>query len=115
MLQARLGRRISEILIAGPGPAASAARQPGRSQARHDDRPAPLPADQDRRAPDTILVDAEIVAIIRAQQDWAATGGGFDKLPCRSCPTVPGCAPGLSGCALGSQESSVAIREHASN
>jgi integrase len=73
MLQARPGRRISEILLLdhdplfalntppageGPGPAAFTARL--RYQQTKIDG-----------APDTVLVDAEIVAVIRAQQEWA--------------------------------------------
>jgi integrase len=53
MLQARLGRRISEILML------DAARL--RYQQTKIDG-----------APDTIPVDAEVVAIIREQQEWAA-------------------------------------------
>jgi len=73
MLQARLGRRISEILMldAEPllpmaaGPATSP--EPGAMTARLRYQQTKIDG-----APDTILVDAEIAAIIRAQQEWAA-------------------------------------------
>jgi integrase len=73
MLQARLGRRISEILMLDPdpllplatGPAGSA--EPGAMTARLRYQQTKIEG-----APDTILVDAEVVAIIRAQQEWAA-------------------------------------------
>lgn len=74
MLQARLGRRISEILMLDADPllplAASpqAAPEPGAMTARLRYQQTKIDG-----APDTILVDAEIVAIIRAQQQWAAT------------------------------------------
>jgi len=74
MLQARLGRRISEILMLDADPllplAASpqAAPGPGAMTARLRYQQTKIDG-----APDTILVDAEVVAIIRAQQQWAAT------------------------------------------
>lgn len=74
MLQARLGRRISEILMLDPDPllplatAPAAAPEPGAMTARLRYQQTKIDG-----APDTILVDAEIVAIIRAQQEWAAT------------------------------------------
>ena len=50
MLQARLGRRINEILMLDADPLLPLAAGPaGRPRARRDGRPAPLPADQDRR------------------------------------------------------------------
>jgi integrase len=74
MLQARLGRRINEILMldvnpllplaTGPG----AASDPGAITARLRYQQTKIDG-----APDTILVDAEIAAIIHAQQEWAAT------------------------------------------
>ena len=73
MLQARLGRRISEILmldtdpllpLAG-GPAGDG--EPGAMIARLRYQQTKIDG-----APDTVLVDAEVVAVIRAQQDWAA-------------------------------------------
>ena len=73
MLQARLGRRISEILMLDPDPllalAASpaGAAEPGAMTARLRYQQTKIDG-----APDTILVDAEVVAIIRAQQEWAA-------------------------------------------
>ena len=73
MLQARLGRRISEILMLDPDPllplaTGQAASEPGAMAARLRYQQTKIDG-----APDTILVDAEIVAIIRAQQEWAAT------------------------------------------
>ena len=74
MLQARLGRRINEILMLDADPllplAASpqAAAGPGAMTARLRYQQTKIDG-----APDTILVDAEVVAIIRAQQQWAAT------------------------------------------
>ena len=71
MLQARLGRRISEILMLDPDPllplATPADPEPGGMTARLRYQQTKIDG-----APDTILVDAEVVAIIRAQQDWAA-------------------------------------------
>ncbi len=74
MLQARLGRRINEILMldADPllplAPSPQAAPEPGAMTARLRYQQTKIDG-----APDTILVDAEIVAIIQAQQEWAAT------------------------------------------
>jgi integrase len=74
MLQARLGRRISEILMLDtdpllPLPAGPAgAGEPGAMVARLRYQQTKIDG-----APDTVLVDAEVVAIIRAQQEWAAT------------------------------------------
>jgi hypothetical protein len=74
MLQARLGRRINEILLldADPllplAPSPQAAPEPGAMTARLRYQQTKIDG-----APDTILVDAEIVAIIQAQQEWAAT------------------------------------------
>ena len=72
MLQARLGRRISEILMLDPDPllplAAGRRPEPGAMTARLRYQQTKIDG-----APDTILVDAEVVAIIRAQQQWAAT------------------------------------------
>lgn len=73
MLQARLGRRISEILLLDPDPllplaAPAADPEPGAMTARLRYQQTKIDG-----APDTILVDAEVVAIIRAQQQWAAT------------------------------------------
>src|SRR6266568_2783132 len=72
MLQARLGRRISELLMLGTDPLLPLATGPGAGE------PGALVARlryQQTKidgAPDTVLVDAEVVAIIRAQQEWAA-------------------------------------------
>jgi integrase len=72
MLQARLGRRINEICLldrdpllplAGPRPDAD---NPDVFTARLRYQQTKIDG-----APDTVLVDAEIVAIIRAQQEWA--------------------------------------------
>jgi len=74
MLQARLGRRISEILMLDTDPllplstGPAAAREPGAMVARLRYQQTKIDG-----APDTVLVDAEVVAIIRAQQEWAAT------------------------------------------
>jgi integrase len=73
MLQARLGRRISEILLLDPDPllplaTPTADPEPGAMTARLRYQQTKIDG-----APDTILVDAEVVAIIRAQQQWAAT------------------------------------------
>jgi integrase len=73
MLQARLGRRISEILMLDPEPllplaaGPAAAPEPGAMTARLRYQQTKIDG-----APDTILVDAEVVAIIKAQQEWAA-------------------------------------------
>lgn len=74
MLQARLGRRINEILMLDADPllaltaGPAAAPEPGAMTARLRYQQTKIDG-----APDTILVDAEVVAIIRAQQQWAAT------------------------------------------
>ena len=84
MLQARLGRRISEILMLDPDPllplvpAPAASAEPGAMTARLRYQQTKIDG-----APDTILVDAEVVAIIREQQDWAATW-----LPAHATPGV---------------------------
>ncbi|MDQ3764531.1 MAG: hypothetical protein M3460_24140 [Actinomycetota bacterium] len=73
MLQARLGRQINEILMLDADPllplpaGPAAAPEPGTMTARLRYQQTKIDG-----APDTILVDAEIVAIIRAQQQWAA-------------------------------------------
>jgi integrase len=71
MLLARTGRRVSEICLLDPapliplGPAASARDSAGfTARLRYQQT-------KIEGAPDTILVDEEIVAIIRAQQQWA--------------------------------------------
>ena len=73
MLQARLGRRINEIClldrdpllpVSTPGPAASDDRDAFAAKLRYQQT-------KIDGAPDTVLVDAEVVAIIRAQQAWA--------------------------------------------
>jgi integrase len=72
MLQARLGRRINELCMLDHDPLSMLGRPPG------DQEPgafvARLRYQQTKidGAPDTVLVDAEIVAIIQAQRDWAA-------------------------------------------
>ena len=74
MLQARLGRRINEILMLDPDPllplatGMTAAPGPGAMVARLRYQQTKIDG-----APDTVLVDAEAVAVIRAQQEWAAT------------------------------------------
>ena len=72
MLQARLGRRISEILMLDTDPllpltAGPAASEPGAMVARLRYQQTKIDG-----APDTVLVDAEVVAIIGEQQEWAA-------------------------------------------
>ncbi|MGO9193249.1 MAG: tyrosine-type recombinase/integrase [Streptosporangiaceae bacterium] len=72
MLQARLGRRISELLMLDTDPllplaAGPAASEPGATVARLRYQQTKIDG-----APDTVLVDAEVVAIIRDQQEWAA-------------------------------------------
>jgi hypothetical protein len=74
MLQARLGRRINELCMLDHDPlsmldhpsGAQDPQDPGAFKARLRYQQTKIDG-----APDTILVDAEIVAIIRAQQDWA--------------------------------------------
>jgi integrase len=72
MLQARLGRRINEICMLDRDPLLpllTASPDPGSPDAFT----ARLRYQQTKidGAPDTVLVDAEIVAVIRAQQEWA--------------------------------------------
>jgi hypothetical protein len=72
MLQARLGRRINELCMLDHDPLTmlgcpSADQGPGAFTARLRYQQTKIDG-----APDTILVDAEVVAIIRAQQGWAA-------------------------------------------
>jgi integrase len=72
MLQARLGRRISELLLLDTDPLLSpattaSASAPGAMVARLRYQQTKIDG-----APDTVLVDAEVVAIIREQQEWAA-------------------------------------------
>ena len=72
MLQARLGRRINELCMLDHDPLtmldpAPGGQDPGAFAARLRYQQTKIDG-----APGTILVDAEIVAIIRAQQDWAA-------------------------------------------
>jgi integrase len=74
MLLARTGRRVSEILLLDRDPllplgmpaAAAPDAGPGAFTARLRYQQTKIDG-----APDTILVDQEIVAIIRAQQEWA--------------------------------------------
>ena len=87
MLQARLGRRISEILMLDPDPllpltaSPQAAAGPGALTARLRYQQTKIDG-----APDTILVDAEVVAIIRAQQEWAADLAGRARRAGRAPP-----------------------------
>jgi integrase len=82
MLQARLGRRISEILMLDadpllpPGPGAQPAAGPGALTARLRYQQTKIDG-----APDTIPVDAEVVAIIREQQEWASAWLGEHAAP----------------------------------
>jgi integrase len=75
MLQARIGRRISEIRMLDREPlfALDQLTRPDENEAADGAFVAKLRYQQTKieQAPDTILVDAEIVAIIRAQQQWA--------------------------------------------
>ena len=71
MLLARTGRRVSEICLLDRDPllpldAAASARDTAGFTARLRYQQTKIEG-----APDTILVDQEIVAIIRAQQQWA--------------------------------------------
>ena len=72
MLQARLGRRINEICLLDRDPllpldtASPASGDPGAFTAKLRYQQTKIDG-----APDTVLADAEIVAIIRAQQEWA--------------------------------------------
>lgn len=79
MLVALLGRRVSEICLLDPDPLLALTPngpEPGGSSGRG--RPqAPMAKLRYQQtkitdAPDTIVVDGEVVAIIRAQQQWAA-------------------------------------------
>lgn len=72
MLQARLGRRINEILMLDADPLLPLA--PGPQPAGPGALTARLRYQQTKidGAPDTIPVDGEIVAVIQAQQEWAA-------------------------------------------
>jgi hypothetical protein len=72
MLQARLGRRINELCMLDHDPLTmldcpSGSQDPGAFAARLRYQQTKIDG-----APGTILIDAEIVVIIRAQQDWAA-------------------------------------------
>ena len=86
MLQARLGRRISEILMLDTDPLLplaghpAGAGEPGAMVARLRYQQTKIDG-----APDTVLVDAEVAAIIREQQEWAATWLREHAAP-RACP-----------------------------
>ena len=73
MLLARTGRRVSEICLLDHdpllplGPSVTGTGSPGAFTARLRYQQTKIEG-----APDTILVDEEIVAIIRAQQQWAS-------------------------------------------
>jgi len=72
MLQARLGRRINELCMLDHDPLTMldclpGSQDPGAFAARLRYQQTKIDG-----APGTLLVDAEIVAIIRAQQNWAA-------------------------------------------
>ncbi|OHV52829.1 MULTISPECIES: tyrosine-type recombinase/integrase [unclassified Frankia] len=73
MLQTRLGRRISELLLLDHDPLCALAMQ-APSDEEPDAFAARLRYQQTKidGAPDTVLVDREIVTIIRAQQEWAS-------------------------------------------
>ena len=92
MLQARLGRRINEILMLDADPllplatSPQAAPEPGAMTARLRYQQTKIDG-----APDTILVDAEIVAIIRAQQ---AMGRHLAGRTCRAGRASPLPVPG---------------------
>jgi len=87
MLLARTGRRMSEILLldrdpltAIPGAVPAAGHDPGAFTARLRYQQTKIDG-----APDTILVDDEIAAVIAAQQEWAdryfAARGAPGKTP----------------------------------
>lgn len=83
MLQARMGRRISEILLLDRDPLFALNTPPageGQDQAAFTAR---LRYQQTKidGAPDTVLVDAEIVAVIRAQQEWAGRWFAANGIP----------------------------------
>src|SRR5207247_5611878 len=71
MLLARTGRRVNEICLLDRDPLLALDRPPNATDA--DGFVARLRYQQTKihGAPDTILVDQETVAIIRAQQQWA--------------------------------------------
>src|SRR6266536_106190 len=76
MLVALLGRRVSEIcpLDRDPLPLLPAASRPGPPAGTDSQAPAARLRYQQTKidgAPDTVLVHAEVVAIIREQQEWA--------------------------------------------
>jgi integrase len=73
MLQVRLGRRINEICLLDRDPLLPVNTWGRAASDDRDALAAKLRYQQTKidGAPDTILVDAEVVAIIRAQQEWA--------------------------------------------
>lgn len=89
MLVALLGRRISEICMLDPDPLQplSPTATPANGEADAQAMVARLRYQQTKidDAPSTVLVDAEVVAIITAQQDWArrwfAEHGAPGKVP----------------------------------
>ena len=72
MLQARLGRRINELCMLDHDPLTMLGCPPGDQDLGAFVARLRYQQTKIDGAPDTILLDAEIVAIIRAQQDWAA-------------------------------------------
>ena len=74
MLQARLGRRISEILLLDRDPLLALNTPPAGEGQEPAAFTARLRYQQTKidGAPDTVLADAEIIAVIRAQQEWAS-------------------------------------------
>ena len=75
MLVAVLGRRVSEICMLDPDPLQPLCSTTAPREAAEDPQAmvARLRYQQTKidGAPNTVLVDAEVVAIIKAQQDWA--------------------------------------------
>jgi integrase len=80
MLVALLGRRVSEICMLDPDPLQpllpAPARPPGDQTSDHGDAQAPVAKLRYQQtkidgAPNTVLIHAEVVAIIREQQRWA--------------------------------------------
>lgn len=79
MLMALLGRRISEICMLDPDPLLPLSATVPKPQEPGEDLRAQAPVAKLRYqqtkiddAPDTVLVHAEVVAIITAQQEWAS-------------------------------------------
>jgi integrase len=83
MLLARTGRRVSEICMLDHDPLLPLNRPSANATDEPDGFVARLRYQQTKidGAPDTILVDQEVVAIIRAQQDWVRRARTEHGLP----------------------------------